>query len=148
MKKFAALILVLIFILSGCSENKSLGESDEVITDTEILRIKITDISNSQIALEIINESKCEAVYEEFYTLEFEKDGVWHRLKPKNENYAFIEVAYVLEKESTCTWGHRFEKIYGELPEGKYRLIKNFTVFESENDPGEKITLAVQFRVG
>ena len=148
MKKFAAIILVLLFVLSGCGGNKSLGESAEAISDTDILRLKITDVSESQIALEIINESKCEIAYEESYFIEFEKDGRWHRLAPKNEDYAFIEVAYVLEKESTCTWGHKFEQIYGKLPEGKYRIIKYFTVFESENDPGEKMTLAAQFRLG
>lgn len=148
MKKFAALILVLLLILSGCGGNKSLGESEEVISDTEVLRLKITDVSGTQIALEIINESKCEVAYEEYYFLEFEEEGKWHRLAPKNNDYSFIEVAYVLEKESTCTWGDKFERIYGELPEGKYRLIKYFTIFESEEDPGEKLTLAAQFRVG
>lgn len=148
MKKFAALLLVLLLILSGCGGNKSLGESEEVISNTDVLRLKITDVSNSQIALEIINESRCEVAYEEYYFLEFEKDGEWHILEPKAKDYSFIEVAYVLEKESTCTWGDKFERIYGELPEGKYRLIKYFTIFESEDDPGEKLTLAAQFRVG
>lgn len=147
MKRIIALALILVLLFAGCGGNKSMGESKEIISDTDILRMKITDVSSTQIALEIINESKREAAYEEFYFLEFEKDGKWHRLEPKKD-YAFIEVAYVLEKESTCTWGHRFEQIYGELPEGKYRLIKYFTVFENEDDPGEKLTLAAQFRVG
>ena len=148
MKRIIALALAAIFLLSGCGAgNKSLGVSEEFITDTDILRLKITEVSSEKIALEIINESKCEIGYEEFYFLEFEKDGEWHRLSPKHEA-SFIEVAYILEMESSCTWGDNFGRIYGNLPEGKYRLIKYFTVFENENDPGEKVTLAAQFVIG
>lgn len=148
MKKLLAIILAAILLLSGCSAgNKSLGISEEVITDTDILSIKITDISSSEIALEIINKSRCEIGYEEYYTLEFKENGEWHKLKPKHEA-SFIEVAYILEKESTSTWGDRISRIYGELPEGEYRIIKYFTIYGSENDPGEKCTLAARFRIG
>ena len=148
MKRIFALVFAAILLLSGCGAgNKSLGISEEIITDTEILKLKIIEVGSEKIALEIKNESKCEIGYEEFYFLEFEKDDEWHRLAPKYEE-SFIEVAYVLEKESSCTWGDRFSRIYGELPEGKYRLIKYFTIFENDDDPGERVTLAVQFVIG
>ena len=146
--KLAAIILAAILLFTGCGAgNKSIGISEEVITDTEILNVKITDISGSKIALEITNNSKCEIGYEEFYSIEFRENGEWHKLKPKHEA-SFIEVAYILEKESTVTWGDSISRIYGELPEGEYRIIKYFTIYGSEDDPGEKCTIAANFRIG
>ena len=147
MKKIFVLILIMVLAFSGCGGNKSLGASEEVITDTKILKMNITEVTSEKIAVEIVNESRCEVCYEESYFIEFKNDGEWHRLKPKNEA-AFIEAAYVLEEESVCTWGDNMSRIYGKLPEGEYRLIKYFMIFESDNDPGEKCTLAVQFRIG
>ncbi len=84
MKKIFAIILTAVFLFSGCnSGNRSLGISEEIISDTEILKLKITEVSNEKIALEIVNESKNEIGYEEFYFIEFKEDGEWHRLKPK-----------------------------------------------------------------
>ncbi len=150
MKNF--LIWILIAVLSGalaaCSAgNESLGVSKTVVSDTEILTVNITEFSNTEIAVEIKNNSKCEIGYGEPFTLEFYEEGEWHVLKPKNEA-SFIEIMYILEKESTCTWGHSFEHIYGELPEGKYRLVKEFIVFRSEKDPGEKLNVVAQFKIG
>lgn len=148
MKKLLAMILAAILLLSGCGAgNRSLGLSEEAITDTEILKIKITSVSCSEIALEIVNTSRCEIGYEEYYSIEFFENGEWNRLKPKYED-SFIEVAYILEKESTSTWGDSISRIYGELPEGEYRIIKHFTIYGREGDPGEKCTLAANFRIG
>lgn len=148
MKRIFAAILVIIVVFSGCGgRNRSLGVSEEIITDTDIVRIRTSEVSSEKIAIEIINESKNEIGYDEFYFIEFDKNGEWHRLEPKFEE-SFIEVAYVLEKESACTWGDSISRIYGKLPEGKYRLIKYFTVYEGINDPAEKITLAAQFIIG
>ncbi len=147
MKKILAIIFAAIFMLSGCSGNKSLGVSKEIITDTEVVKIRIMEAGSEKIAIEIINESKNEIGYGEPYFLEFEKDGEWHRLEPKYEE-SFIEVAYVLEKESSCTWGDNLSRIYGKLPEGKYRLIKYFSIYENGGAEVEEITLAAQFIVG
>ncbi len=147
MNKLIAAFLVLLMLLSGCGGNKSLGVSEKVITDTDIVTMKITDFSSKDIAVEINNTGKCEAGYGEAFSLEFKKDGEWHILEPKGEA-AFIEILYILEAESTCTWGHNFEYIYGELPEGEYRLIKEFTLYGNSDNIGEPVTLSVQFKIG
>ena len=148
MKKIFVILFAALMILTGCGAgNKSLGISEAVITDTEILRMNITEVSSKEIAVEIINKSKCEIGFEEYYYLEFKEDGEWHILEPKHEA-SFIEIAYVLEKESTCTWGDSISRIYGELPEGEYRIIKYFYIYGSEDDPGEKCTLEARFRIG
>ncbi|MBE6900725.1 MAG: hypothetical protein E7479_08735 [Ruminococcaceae bacterium] len=148
MKKILALILALVFLFSGCGAgNKSLGVSEEKITDTDIIKMKTTEVSSEQIAIEITNESKSEIGYGEAYSVEFKKDGEWHILKPKSEA-SFIEIGYILEKESTCTWGDKISRIYGKLPEGEYRLLKDFTIYENGGTVAENVTLAVQFRIG
>ncbi len=150
MKKFLiwVLIAVLLLALSACgSKNESLGVSNTVISDTDILSMDITEVSSTEIAVEIKNSSKCEIGYVEAFTLEFYDEGEWHILKPEGEA-VFIEIMYILEKESTCTWGQKFDYIYGELPEGEYRLIKEFTIYKSENDLGERANIAVQFKIG
>lgn len=147
MKKVFAVFLVILLFLSGCGGNKSLGVSDTLITDTDILNMKITDFSNKDIAVQIENVGKCEAGYGEPYHLEFKKDGEWHILKPKEE-WCFIEIFYILEAESNCTWGTNFENFYGELPSGEYRLVKEFIIYGSNDEEGEKVNLAAQFKIG
>lgn len=148
LKKIFAIILAAVFLFSGCnSGNSSLGISEEIITDTEILKIKLIEETSEKIALEIKNESKNEIGYDEIYTIEFEKEGEWHRLEPKNEE-TFIEVAYVLEKENACTWGDNISRIYGKLPEGRYRIVKHFSIYEKGGAEAERITIAQQFIIG
>lgn len=148
MKKIFALILAALVLFSGCGAgNKSLGVSEETITNTNIIKMKITEVTSEQIALEIANESKSEIGYGEAYSVEFKKDGEWQILKPKNDA-SFIEIGYILEQESTCTWGDKMSRIYGKLPEGEYRLIKDFTIYENGGTVAENVTLAVQFRIG
>ena len=148
MKKILAIILALVLLFSGCGAgNKSLGVSEEKITDTDIIKMKITEVTSEQIAIEITNESKSEIGYGEAYSIEFKKDGEWNILKTKAEA-SFIEIGYILEKESTCTWGDKISRIYGKLPEGEYRLLKDFTIYENGGSVAENVTLAVQFRIG
>lgn len=147
MKKIFAIMLAAVFLFSGCGNgNRSLGISEEIITDTEILKMDITDFTNEKIAVEIKNESKYEAGYGESYSIEFKKDGEWHILSPEKEA-SFIEVAYILEKESSCTWGDNLSRIYGKLPEGEYRLIKQFTLIEPKTGSVEAVTLAAEFSI-
>lgn len=147
MKRLSAILLVFLLLLSGCgSGGRSLGISEEEITDTDILRMKITDFSSEDITLEFINDSKSFIQYGEEYTLEFREEGEWHILRPKSEP-AFIEVAYVLEQETSCTWGTDLTAVYGALPAGNYRIIKHFTVHKSEMDMGEPVTIAAAFLI-
>lgn len=148
MKRIFIIIIAALLLFSGCKAgNRSLGISEEVISDTEILKMKITEVSGEQIALEIMNESKCEIGYGEHYSVEFKKDGEWHVLSPKNEA-SFIEVAYILEEESSCTWGDKMSRIYGKLPEGEYRIVKHFSIYENGGAEVENIALAAQFAIG
>ncbi len=147
MKKIFLIIFAALFLFSGCRGNRSLGISEENITDTEVLKIKLIEATSEKIALEIKNESKNEIGYDEFYIIEFEKDGEWHRLEPKKEE-TFIEVAYILEKENSCTWGDNMSRIYGKLPKGKYRIVKDFIIYENGGSIAEEITLAQQFLIG
>ncbi len=146
MKKIVFILLALSLLFSGCNANRSMGISQEVITKTNVVKLQVKEATNEKLAIEIINKSKNEVGYDEAYFLEFEKNGEWHRLKPKHDE-SFAEIEYVLEKEKNCTWGDNISRIYGKLPEGKYRLIKYFTIFEKDTYSGEDIILSAQFRI-
>ena len=63
LKKIFAIMLAAVFLFSGCGNgNRSLGISEEIITDTEILKMDITDFTNEKIAVEIKNVSKYEEI--------------------------------------------------------------------------------------
>lgn len=144
MKKIVFILLVLSLLFSGCEVNRSIGVSQEVITKTDVVKLQVKEATDEKLAIEIINKSKNEVGYDEAYFLEFNKNGEWHRLKPKYDE-SFNTVEYVLEKEKSCTWGDNISRIYGKLPEGKYRLIKYFTIFEKNTYSGEDIILSAQF---
>lgn len=121
----------------------------DTVNDSDVASMELVSISkeDKKLTVEYSYSGENELNAGEFHAIEIWKEGGWYSLKLPS-NYAFNQVAYpVLKGENrqlTYGWAG-----YGELPEGKYRMVT------SVNDvtPGlvsNQITtyyLAVEFNI-
>ena len=123
MKKLLALILTLLcvlFLLAGCS----LKESTYQPTEVENVSISISNVSSTG-ATVIIKDTNAESYcYGEWYAIEKEKDGTWYEIKTVIDDYGFNELGYLTNDEGIVDFNIDWEWLYGKLPKGKYRLLK------------------------
>ncbi len=149
MKKILAMLLA-ILALCACSaeDNKSAGLADTEVTDTEAVTMTAEAVSNAEIALTLTNNSNWVVGYGEPYHIEFEKNGEWHILETKEEAF-FTMPLYILEAGQSNSWNLNVSYIYGELAEGKYRVVKSVSIYRDANDyqSSEDMTLAAEFKI-
>lgn len=75
-----------------------------------------------------------------------QKDG-WKELPYVVEgDVAWTEEAWMVSKDTTCEWEISWEYLYGTLPEGKYRLGKEFMDFRASGDY-DKAVYFVEFEI-
>ena len=161
MKKILAFVLAVLMALTACSKNPEEADPqfqyNEKIPKTEATRspdedapaeMRVLSASEVQIDVEIKNISEEELIFSEDFSLQFKEDGKWYNLEYIADEVAFNEPAFPVEPGESREWNGIFTGIYGKLPEGEYRLLKDFTIYENGGSVAENVTLAVQFRIG
>ena len=86
----------------------------------------ITATGATMVVQQYDSDVKDEISYSEYYKLEIEKSGKWEEATTVADDYAFSDIAYILDKDSTVEEQISWENIYGELMPGNYRIIKQF----------------------
>lgn len=103
------------------TENK---ESAYKITDVENVSIGIFDISLTGATVIIKDTNKNPYTYGEWYKIEKEVNGKWYEVEPLKENYGFNEIGYLPDKNNEVKFVIDWSMLYGELPLGNYRILK------------------------
>ena len=125
MKKYISLVLALlcaVVLFVGCS-NKSSYQTTEI----ENVNIRISNISSAGATVIITDTNDKPFEYGEWYKIEKEINGKWCEIKTIIDSYGFSEVGYLLEENSKnkeIKFDIDWKWLYGELPSGKYRLLK------------------------
>jgi len=73
------------------------------------------------------------------------KDNAWYKVKQQKEVGAITSEAYIYLKDKPMEVEVNWAEYYGELPEGKYRLVKTFT--KGYGPESEDFTLAAEFNI-
>jgi len=138
MKKLIILVLISLFILTGCSS--SLEKSDIKVEMNDIsFSIKEDTLTRSSVTLILKNNSDKSLYFGDPYEVEVYKDSSWRKIEA---DMYFTMPLYELEsgeeKEITFNWEHG----YGRLNRGKYRIIKD-VYFEYE----EKFYIGCEFTI-
>ena len=63
--------------------------------------------------------------YNYWFKIQKKEDGKWVDLEIRDKNYSFPAVAFNLGKDKTFEQKIDWQRIYGRLRKGEYRLIKN-----------------------
>ena len=102
-------------------ENKELNFKP---TEVENVSISISDISSIGATVIIKDTNKRPYTQGEWYKIEKEVDGKWHEVEPIIENYAFNSIGYEPADNNQVKHKIEWKWIYGELPLGSYRILK------------------------
>lgn len=106
------------------AENSSVD--DPVFVDP--VSLVLQNVSSKGATYIINNETDNTHMYGEDYSLQFLKNNTWEEVPYIIENWGFKDIGYELRKKSftqkiTIDWTW----LYGELPDGEYRLIKTIS---------------------
>ena len=127
MKKIIILVLISLFVLTGCSSD--LEKSKIKVSKSDVkFYVKEGTLTRSGATLILKNNGDKILNYGEPYEIEKYEDGSWRKIEA---DLNFIMPLYGLnpgeEKEINLDW----EYGYGKLNKGKYRVLKN-VYFEGE----------------
>lgn len=99
-------------------------ESTYNVTDIENVSISISDISLTGATIIIKDTNKNPYTYGQWYKIEKQINGKWYEVKTIIENYGFNSIGYLPDKNNEIKFIMNWEWLYGHLPLGSYRIIK------------------------
>lgn len=99
-------------------------ESTYNVTDIENVSISISNISLTGATIIIKDTNKKPYTYGEWYKIEKQVNGKWYEIKPIIENYGFNSIGYLPDKNNEVKFVMNWEWLYGKLPLGSYRILK------------------------
>lgn len=110
--------LIILVSLSGCASNSIPNEIELSLKENTLTSTGLTIIIKN-------NSDDYDFVYGESYGIETYTNDQWEELPTLKEHTVFT-IAYVVHPNSSKEFEIDWEWIYGDLPEGNYRLVKNF----------------------
>ena len=119
MKKLTVFILIMLALLCGCAQ-----ESAYQPTGAANVTMTVSGVTPSGAVVTIQDCNSEPFVYGEWYVIEQEKDGLWYEVKTKLNDYGFNEIGWLVDDNGQLTMDVDWEWLYGELPTGHYRILK------------------------
>lgn len=109
------------------TETNTLPSGDAKGFEGIALSVSPEVVSDGKLTLTVSYSGSGEYYYGESYSIEKEVNGEWIVVEPK-EGMSFFEIAYLLSPESQGRTQHiDLSYGYGDLPAGRYRVVKNFS---------------------
>lgn len=109
------------FTLINIVENK---ESTYKPTDVENVSISISDISLTSATITIKDTNKKPYTQGEWYKIEKQVNDKWYEVETIIDNYGFNSIGYLPDKNNEVKFVMDWKWLYGELPLGSYRILK------------------------
>ena len=135
------LVFTLLLLLSACSNTPVVvGETfDGTTNDYDGVTMTIIDdtLSSGGVTVEILNttEAEIDSGNEHDFRLQIEQDGQWYWLET-NRELANTSEAYIYTKDEPRELALTWERTYGNLKPGHYRVTKWFFEYrEGGNHP-------------
>lgn len=102
--------------------------------NTDIMQVKNGTATPSGATITLKNVTDTECTFGESYTVQRKTDNGWIDVVPVIESYGFNDIGYMIpamgSKEINIDW----EWIYGKLPIGDYRIVKEVLFTKSQGD--------------
>lgn len=133
MKKIYIFIIVIILLLLYSCSNKTLDVSDleksNIAVDCDNINVTVQEntikSSKENITLLLKNKTEYEYFYDLYFELEVELDNQWCKV-PFNKNHEFNDIGLLLKGNGVSNEEIELSKYFSDLPDGKYRIAKNF----------------------
>ncbi len=91
------------------------------------------------------NNAEESYTYGEWFEIQYKYGEEWHRV-PYISEFGYYDIAYALPAGKSEAIMINWSKIYGELPAGTYRIVKDVIVYRSPGDY-DKHYLAAEFEI-
>ncbi len=128
-----ALLSAMLFCIVGCNDNNAVPNEIE-------LSLKKDTLTPTSITLVITNNSTTyDFVYGADYGIETYANDQWEELPTLKEHVVYT-IAYTIHPNSSKDFEIDWHYIYGELPNGNYRIVKNFNKVEAFDDISDVIS--------
>lgn len=146
MKKKLIVLVCLSILIIGCKNQVTTlpaqEENNEVVSEKEVsLLIKDGTLSKKGVTLILKNDLDEEVDYGASYAIEKNNGGKWEKL---DGSLDFVLVLYKLEAHKSAELELDWEKGYGILDSGTYRIIKQIS-YKNANDDYKTIDVAAEF---
>lgn len=143
MKKSLIIIIIISIFIIGCGmyilctnainlrpKNKLNNVDSEQIAENKTIdkvKILIKDgtLTKTGATIIISDENEQPYTYGKWYRIDKKENGVWKELIPIIDNYSWIEIAYKIGEDGKLEQKIDWTKLYGELKNGEYRLVKD-----------------------
>ncbi|OKL35298.1 immunoglobulin-like domain-containing protein [Domibacillus mangrovi] len=134
MKKYILLLCVTLSLMASCQSNEEQLKEEASIQNLVSSKYGITleteeekyETSNSEIIVNIQNESDIPLTFGEEFAIEKNIDGTWYVVPFKEGMDLFDAVGKSLEPKSSTTQTLSLDRLENSLIPGEYRLVKNF----------------------
>ena len=129
MKKVLCSVFMLLVFFStmvGCSNTGKTAKTKSAyeVTEVENVSMSISAITPTGAKLIIKDTNEKPNTFGEWFVLETKSGSDWYELQPKIENYGFKELGYLPNENGELTFNVDWERLYGNLKQGTYRIIK------------------------
>ncbi|MGI6546087.1 MAG: immunoglobulin-like domain-containing protein [Fastidiosipilaceae bacterium] len=122
-------------------------EVDEFLSHWPVfMGVKEDSVTPSGLTITFKNNTGVEQLFGESYTIQRGADTEWVDLDPIIENYGFHDIGYILPAMGSEDMDVDWEWLYGKLPAGEYRIVKDILTVDSPGDY-EAFTLYSTFTV-
>ena len=115
--------------------------------DSSLIFQIIEDAKPDKASFIIFNNSRYTYVYNSEYKLELLQDGKWVEIPYSTQYPLFTSEAIHIRPFSTAKILIDWSGYYGEIGEGKYRILKKLYKKEKDNKLGEQINMFAEFSV-
>lgn len=143
---FLLTIIIMVFGIGFLYLNK---ENNLKISKIEgvTLEIKEETLSSTGATIIITDVTKQKHLYGERFKIQKLVNGKWKNLKVKNNKVVFPTVGYYVDDNNKLELKQNWEELYGDLPNGKYRLIKHLLVLSDNLLEKEELHFATEFSI-
>jgi len=129
------LVLILFVSLCGCNRTNEWQtniKNSEIIANYPEIAIEAKEVSKSDGIFIIKNYSSDTFIYGLDYELQEYRNNEWYKIKYKDGNITVLDLGIYLSPGEEKEIYHNWSLIYGDLPCGKYRILKRFAVDKTE----------------
>lgn len=120
------------------------AETEQPVNIMENVSITLENADSQKGNLKITNDGKKDMMTGAWYEIQKLENGLWQQIEAKN-HLGWEESAYVISKGEELVQEVDWEGLYGKLPEGHYRIIKQG--FSDLTDSHEEYFLAAEFDI-
>ncbi len=144
------LIALSIIVLVTRLDSKLKEVNVYATSEVENVSATISDISLTGATITIKDRNSTKYTYGEWYVIQKEENGKWYNISTKVKEYGFNSIGYEVDENNEVKFVIDWEWLYGKLPQGSYRIIKEshnkyisipFNIAETQSSKKENINL-------